>query len=236
MNNILLTQFKEAALALLFQHSNEREKHLCQKALYMTEQERYIKKMKTPDINLGILGVCFLLHLSFFGLIPCIIQINSGNMFSAKKLFGVFLFFYLSSIVMLGFTVYFYLKQRIKIGIESRQIIKEYENKRSILCENIKRMETLISVYTEVNEKVLSFLPEKYRTVYAVDYMLDLVQNERAHTLQEAIFLYEIQYQKIKDYTEKQLQKEEQEALMDLLRKIQYCRKIGEKDLLARHR
>lgn len=66
--------------------------------------------------------------------------------------------------------------------------------------------------------------------------MLDLVQNERAHTLQEAIFLYEIQYQKIKDYTEKQLQKEEQEALMDLLRKIQYCRKIGEKDLLARHR
>lgn len=71
---------------------------------------------------------------------------------------------------------------------------KYYENnvKPKIEEEKARISENLedLNIYVEENKSVLDFLPEKYRTYHAVDYILDAFKSGEADNLKEAFALY----------------------------------------------
>ena len=68
---------------------------------------------------------------------------------------------------------------------------KEFETKSEKLNEEIKEIHTTINECRETGDKVLSFLPESYQNLHAVNFILEVVKYLRADTIKEAINLYE---------------------------------------------
>jgi hypothetical protein len=80
-----------------------------------------------------------------------------------------------------------------------------YRNGRKNLARHIAHSEDVITnietkktaIINSDEYKWVLFLPEKYRTSYAVECLHEYIKNMRADTLKEAINLYETEYRQI---------------------------------------
>ena len=235
MNDCLLTQLKNAVFVFLFRNFNAQEKKIYQKVLYVMERELYMKKIKRPNVEKGLIGCTVAIYISFFWIFNCMMQFHFGNVVWVRISFGMFLAFYVSAISILLLTICFYLKEKSNLKGEWKHLLKENAGKIKILKENIKTLDNAISSYAEVSDKILDFLPLQYRTIHAVGFMIDAVQQGYANTLQEAICLYEARLSEMKNIYElcmaSRMQQEEQEIMVDWIRKNRYCREEIEKYL-----
>lgn len=184
-------------MALVFvQVSEDKRKKLQSKLAELWENVANAKAIDPKKAGLQAFGLTLIPAFSVVGII-CILSVSMGLGMPMKDLpetAGLILFVtivLLSAVVALVvgcFTTKKAKKDKDMEIIAQEAILLQEE---PLINADILKIDEALNQSATARDAAIAFLPDKYRNIYTLDFLLETVKNLRADTLKEAINLYE---------------------------------------------